>query len=181
MNKNNNLNYKPYNISEYKSEKTTNFNIINENKGKNNSKNSLFNINNNIALESEYRKSKIYLNEEKNSNEKMLNNYEQSSLKEYVNKQVKDIKKNPDYIKNKRMQKKKEKSNQEQFTNQNNYIINNNTYINDSNYVKFNFNNKLSKSNNKNNKTKKKSKKKSDKSNIITINLRDELSRDKNK
>ena len=181
MNKDNNININQNKNSENIIENSAK---INKNKEKNESKTSLFNINNNIALESEYRKSKIYLNEEKNNNEKIFNNINKSSLKEFVNKQAKNIKQSPDYINNKKKEKKKDIS-EYNFENNNNYYkINNNSQVNnDSNYLRYNFNNLLNKTNNKStsNKTKSKTKKNKNKSNIITINLKDVLSKEKNK
>ena len=90
LNKNNNINIKPYNISNNKIEKSSTFNIT---------YNTNINNRNNIEFESEYRKSKLYLNEEFNNKEKLLYNLNKSSLKDFVNSEAKRIKQSPNYIK----------------------------------------------------------------------------------
>ena len=116
LNQNNNLNIKPYNISKNKIEKSSNFNISNNNNISNK---------NNIEFESEYRKSKLYLNEENNYNLKLLDNLNKSSLKDFVNKQAQRIRQSPDYIKMKKenLEKKSENNNSDLIKkiNQNNY------------------------------------------------------------
>ena len=191
-NKDNNINnFKPYKASKNKIEKSTYFNIIDDVKQKYKSKESLPNIKNNIELESEYRKSKIFLNEELNNNEKLIKNLNNSSLKEFVNKKAKEIRQSPDYIKNKEKERKKEKSKNTEVNNinKNNYYFNNNTSpINGGDYIQYSSTNytnknkykediKPKKPNTKRNHNNKNTKKK----NVITIDLRHALSSDKYK
>jgi len=191
-NKDNNINYKAYNTSNNKIEKSTNFNIIDDVKKKFKSKESLININNNIELESEYRKSKLFLNEELNNNEKLKNKLNNSSLKEFVNKKAKEIRQSPDYIKNKAIERKKEKSKNTEVNNinKNNYYFKNNTSpINGGDYIQYSstdFTNKNKYKEDIKTKTKikhhnKKNNKNNSKQNVITIDLRHALSSDKYK
>ena len=191
-NKDNNINYKVYNTSNNKIEKSTNFNIIDDVKKKFKSKESLININNNIELESEYRKSKLFLNEELNNNEKLKNKLNNSSLKEFVNKKAKEIRQSPDYIKNKAIERKKEKSKNTEVNNinKNNYYFKNNiSPINGGDYIQYSstdFTNKNKYKEDIKTKTKikhqnKKNNKNNSKQNVITIDLRHALSSDKYK
>ena len=167
LNQNNNLNIKPYNISKNKIEKSSNFNI---------SKNNNISNKNNIEFESEYRKSKLYLNEENNYNLKLLDNLNKSSLKDFVNKQAQRIRQSPDYIKMKKenLEKKYENNNSDLIKkiNQNNYIKNN---ISKTKNNKTGIQNNTNKNRNiKNSKSKNTSKK-----NILVIDLRNDLSNGK--
>ena len=169
LNQNNNLNIKPYNISKNKIEKSSNFNI---------SKNNNISNKNNIEFESEYRKSKLYLNEENNYNLKLLDNLNKSSLKDFVNKQAQRIRQSPDYIKMKKenLEKKYENNNSDLIKkiNQNNYIKNN---ISKTKNNKTGIQNNSNKNRNiKNSKCKNTSKK-----NILVIDLRNDLSNGKKK
>ena len=169
LNQNNNLNIKPYNILKNKIEKSSNFNISNNNNISNK---------NNIEFESEYRKSKLYLNEENNYNLKLLDNLNKSSLKDFVNKQAQRIRQSPDYIKMKKenFEKKYENNNSDLIKkiNQNNYIKNN---ISKTKNNKTGIQNNSNKNRNiKNSKSKNISKK-----NILVIDLRNDLSNGKKK
>ena len=169
LNQNNNLNIKPYNISRNKIEKSSNFNISNNNNISNK---------NNIEFESEYRKSKLYLNEENNYNLKLLDNLNKSSLKDFVNKQAQRIRQSPDYIKMK-------KENLEKtYENNNSDLI---KKINQNNYIKNNIsktkNNKtgIQNNSNKNRNIKNSKSKNTSKKNILVIDLRNDLSNGKKK
>ena len=199
-NKDNNIIYTSYNTSNNKTEESSNFNKIDNTKGKFRCKNPLFNNKNNIELESEYRKSKMILNEELNNNEKLINQLNNSSLKDSVNKQAQKIKRSPDYLRNKEIQRKREKSknkcenrgiNRIKNDKTNNYNKNITSSINGGKYNQYNLTNysnkskdkeeikskhKNKKNNNKENKNKIKSKK-----NVITIDLRGVDSSDRNK
>ena len=179
INNNNINNIKPYNNFNNKIEKSYNFNISNNTNIKNK---------NNIEFESEYRKSKLFLNEEFNNNEKFLDNLNKSSLKDFVNKQAQKIRQSPDYIKNKKLEIKKENTNILKQMNGNNYIKNNISYINNNKIYNLNniSNTMINKSGFQNKKNiirnKKNSKNKNiSKKNIITIDLRNALSNGKNK
>ena len=167
LNQNNNLNIKPYNISKNKIEKSSNFNISNNNNISNK---------NNIEFESEYRKSKLYLNEENNYNLKLLDNLNKSSLKDFVNKQAQRIRQSPDYIKMKKenLEKKYENNNSDLIKkiNQNNYIKNN---------ISKTKNNKtgIQNNSNKNRNIKNSKSKNTSKKNILVIDLRNDLSNGK--
>ena len=167
LNQNNNLNIKPYNISKNKIEKSSNFNISNNNNISNK---------NNIEFESEYRKSKLYLNEENNYNLKLLDNLNKSSLKDFVNKQAQRIRQSPDYIKMKKenLEKKYENNNSDLIKkiNQNNYIKNN---------IYKTKNNKtgIQNNSNKNRNIKNSKSKNTSKKNILVIDLRNDLSNGK--
>ena len=167
LNQNNNLNIKPYNISKNKTEKSSNFNI---------SKNNNISNKNNIEFESEYRKSKLYLNEENNYNLKLLDNLNKSSLKDFVNKQAQRIRQSPDYIKMKKenLEKKYENNNSDLIKkiNQNNYIKNN---------ISKTKNNKtgIQNNSNKNRNIKNSKSKNTSKKNILVIDLRNDLSNGK--
>ena len=167
LNQNNNLNIKPYNISKNKIEKSSNFNISNNNNISNK---------NNIEFESEYRKSKLYLNEENNYNLKLLDNLNKSSLKDFVNKQAQRIRQSPDYIKMKKenLEKKYENNNSDLIKkiNQNNYIKNN---------ISKTKNNKtgIQNNSNKNRNIKNSKSKNTSKKNIFVIDLRNDLSNGK--
>ena len=191
-NKDNNINnFKPYKTSKNKIEKSTNFNIIDDVKQKYKSKESLPNIKNNIELESEYRKSKKFLNEELNNNEKLIKNLNNSSLKEFVNKKAKEIRQSPDYIKNKEKERKREKSKNTEVNNinKNNYYFNNNpSPINGGDYIQYSSTNYTNKNKNKEDiKSKKPNTKRNHKNkntkkkNVITIDLRHAFSSDKYK
>ena len=148
-------------------EKSLNFNISNNNNISNK---------NNIEFESEYRKSKLYLNEENNYNLKLLDNLNKSSLKDFVNKQAQRIRQSPHYIKMKKenLEKKYENNNSDLIKkiNQNNYIKNN---ISKTKNNKTGIQNKSNKNRNiKNSKSKNTSKK-----NILVIDLRNDLSNGK--
>ena len=169
LNQNNNLNIKPYNISKNKIEKSSNFNI---------SKNNNISNKNNIEFESEYRKSKLYLNEENNYNLKLLDNLNKSSLKDFVNKQAQRIRQSPDYFKMKKenLEKKYENNNSDLIKkiNQNNYIKNN---------ISKTKNNKtgIQNNSNKNRNIKNSKSKNTSKKNILVIDLRNDLSNGKKK
>lgn len=204
-NKDNNISITPYNFVNNKITKSTNFQIINHSEDKFKSKDSLFNINNNIELESEYRKSRMIFKKEINNNGKLFDSLNKSSFKEYVNKQATKIRQSPDYIKNKKMKNKKENSNYKNATIEANYFLKdkNNIYNkygkheltskNNGNYIRYNLlkNSNISngKVENKRTNNKKitnnigrnhKNKKTNDK-NIITIDLRKTKSFDRYK
>ena len=146
INKDSNINnIQPYYQSNNKIVKPTNINTINNIQEKKNNKNSL-QFNNNIEFESEYRKSKKYYNDELNNNEKLLDNLNKSSLKDFINKQAIKIRQSPNYIKNKSLERKNEilvnKNERNDSKQQKKSNINNkNNIINNNNICRYDFNN----------------------------------------
>ena len=203
---NNNINIIPRNLSKTNYDKSTKNSTTKDIKEKFKSKDSVFYLKNKIELESEYRKSKKFFNEDPNKNEKTLENLNHSSLKEFVNNQASKIRQSPDYIRNNKIEKKNENSNVNYKYNEinkrniykinTNYINNNISQNNGINYTEYNLTNYSNKNNRKDkNKNKIKNSKNnnnnhnnhninnniSNKKNVITIDLRRSSSSDRYK
>ena len=193
-NKDNNINISPFYTSENKIEKSANFNIIKNRREKNKSEDSLFNIKNNIELKSEYRKSKKFFKREINTNQKLIENLSNSSLKDYVSKQAHNIRKSLDNVKNKENEKNnkqlknKYKNNGFNDIKQNkiNNIKNDSFLINGADYIQYNLTSVSNRSRDKDeikrkNINIKKNNNKSNKRDVLTIDLRNAKSYDKYK
>ena len=193
-NKDNNINISPFYTSENKIEKSANFNIIKNRREKNKSEDSLFNIKNNIELKSEYRKSKKFFKREINTNQKLIENLSNSSLKDYVSKQAHNIRKSLDNVKNKENEKNnkqlknKYKNNGFNDIKQNkiNNIKHDSFPINGADYIQYNLTSVSNRSRDKDeikrkNINIKKNNNKSNKRDVLTIDLRNAKSYDKYK